>query len=463
MKLFFTSILILICFVFNSNAQYNENILYDSNCGYWRMNNNYNNKQNNDYDFIWQYVQTPITNQILDVFFIDSLVGLAGHNANGCMRTTDSGFNWTLTTFNDTNFSTSYGGVYLINQNTGWTVGGAVQIRKTTNGGANWFKQYITGIAGVNNGVYFFDENTGIIIGRKNIQFNAFAAKSTNGGANWSELNAYPPTGDNELNDQYWFNSDTGWICGYDVLLKTTNAGQNFTNLYSNIPPSQNGHIALLAIYFVNTQTGWLGAANLEHNNIYKTTNGGANWFFQQNPVSLNGWNQINDVRFISQDSGWAVHGTPFSGAIMFTSNAGINWVMDNTQYSWYDCLYSYDHSKIWCGGSGGRMWYTIINQPNGIASNNNSPNEFMLWQNYPNPFNPKTVIRYSVPGTRDGFTTLKIYDVIGSEIETLVNEELKPGEYEVSFDGANFPSGVYFYRLNSDGYSETKKMVLVR
>ncbi len=378
------------------------------------------------------------------------------------MRTTDSGFNWVLTIFNDTNFTTSYGGVHFINQNTGWAVGGAVQIRKTTNGGANWFKQYAPPVAGVNNGVYFFDENTGIIIGRKNGQSNSFAAKSTNGGTNWTELNASPPTQNNELYDQYWFNSNTGWICGYDILLKTTNGGQNFTNFYSNVPPSGNGHIALLAVQFVNEQTGWLGAANLEHNNIYKTTNGGNNWVYQDNPVSQNGWNQINDVKFISADSGWAAHGTPGTGAIMFTSNGGTNWVMDNTQYSWYDCLHIYQRSKVWCGGSSGRMWYTILIEPSGIGGNNNGTiREFELFQNYPNPFNQISKIKFRIAKLSD--VRISIYDITGREIYVLVNKEMKPGEYESSWDAGDFPSGIFFYRLTAGGYYGTKKMVLIK
>jgi photosystem II stability/assembly factor-like uncharacterized protein len=459
----FTPLLVLVLVLLSSAVypQQDIKITFDQNSGFWRPNDEYYDNANDGSAFTWQFVQTPTTAQVLDVFFVDSLFGWAGHTANGCMRTTDSGFNWILTTFNDTNFSTSYGGVYFINQNTGWAVGGAVQIRKTTNGGANWFKQYAPPVAGVNNGVYFFNENTGIIIGRKNIQFNAFAAKTTNSGANWFELNAYPPAGNNELFDQYWFNSNTGWICGYDVLLKTTDGGQNFTNLYSNIPPSGNGHIAILAVNFVNSQTGWLGAANLERNNIYKTTNGGANWFFQQNPVSLNGWNQINDVRFITQDSGWAVHGTPGTGAIMFTSNAGTNWVMDNTQYSWYDCLYNYQHSKIWCGGSSGRMWYSIINEPVGISENNNSVSSFVLNQNYPNPFNPVTKISYELRNKT--YVTLKVFNVLGNMLKLLVNKVQKSGRYEIEFDGTRLPSGVYFYEIAAGEYSDTKKMVLLK
>ncbi|MBE0571547.1 MAG: T9SS type A sorting domain-containing protein [Ignavibacteriaceae bacterium] len=86
---------------------------------------------------------------------------------------------------------------------------------------------------------------------------------------------------------------------------------------------------------------------------------------------------------------------------------------------------------------------------------------EFKLEQNYPNPFNPTTSIQYAI-GSRQ-FVTIKVYDVLGNEIATLVNEEKPAGEYEVEFDAVGLPSGVYFYQLKSGSFTETKKMILLR
>ena len=88
-------------------------------------------------------------------------------------------------------------------------------------------------------------------------------------------------------------------------------------------------------------------------------------------------------------------------------------------------------------------------------------PIEFSLAQNYPNPFNPSTIIQYAISSRQ--FVTLKVYDVLGNEIATLVNEEKPAGEYEVEFDGSNLSSGIYFYRLTSGSNIKTKKMVLIR
>ena len=85
----------------------------------------------------------------------------------------------------------------------------------------------------------------------------------------------------------------------------------------------------------------------------------------------------------------------------------------------------------------------------------------FVLYQNYPNPFNPKTNIKYNIPST--GFVTMKIFDVFGKEIAILVNETQNEGSYIVEWDATNYPSGVYFYRLITKGFSDVKKLILLK
>ncbi len=88
-------------------------------------------------------------------------------------------------------------------------------------------------------------------------------------------------------------------------------------------------------------------------------------------------------------------------------------------------------------------------------------PKEFSLSQNYPNPFNPVTIISYQLP--ESGFVTLKIYDILGNEVEILINEEKPAGSYDITFDASNLPSGIYYYKLTSGSFVETKKMVLLK
>src|SRR5205085_10316679 len=94
-------------------------------------------------------------------------------------------------------------------------------------------------------------------------------------------------------------------------------------------------------------------------------------------------------------------------------------------------------------------------------------PKQFLLYQNYPNPFNPETKIRFQVPLNKGGFrglsVKLEIYNPLGQEITTLINEELKEGVYEVSWDASDFPSGIYFYSLSTENFTQTKKLVLLK
>jgi hypothetical protein len=97
------------------------------------------------------------------------------------------------------------------------------------------------------------------------------------------------------------------------------------------------------------------------------------------------------------------------------------------------------------------------------FAQENNisTPNDFSLEQNYPNPFNPSTTIRFSIPSASS--VQLKIYNVLGNEIATIVNETFPAGSYNVEYDASNLPSGIYFYTLTTNDFSETKKMTLIK
>ncbi|HEX2786315.1 MAG TPA: T9SS type A sorting domain-containing protein [Ignavibacteria bacterium] len=95
------------------------------------------------------------------------------------------------------------------------------------------------------------------------------------------------------------------------------------------------------------------------------------------------------------------------------------------------------------------------------ITNISNIAHDYQLSQNFPNPFNPSTKIKFQIP--KSSFVSLKIYDLIGREVETLVSENLNTGEYQVQWNASNFPSGVYFYKLQTDNLTETKKMLLVK
>ena len=104
------------------------------------------------------------------------------------------------------------------------------------------------------------------------------------------------------------------------------------------------------------------------------------------------------------------------------------------------------------------------------IKEESSTPGGFGLYQNYPNPFNPSTTIKFFVPSVETLHATslqrhvlLTVYDVLGNEIKTLVNEQKSPGNHEITFNGSSLSSGVYFYRLQSNGFISTKKFILLK
>ena len=149
---------------------------------------------------------------------------------------------------------------------------------------------------------------------------------------------------------------------------------------------------------------------------ILKTTNGGENWISQNSGTSK----RLTSVYFTDNQTGWAVG---WNGTILKTINGGVTFIEED--------------------------------------KTNSLLNKFILNQNYPNPFNPLTNIQYSVNSTQQ--VTLKVYDLLGREIATLVNEEKPAGEYEVEFGGTGLTSGIYFYQLRAGEFTQVKKMVLLK
>ena len=108
-----------------------------------------------------------------------------------------------------------------------------------------------------------------------------------------------------------------------------------------------------------------------------------------------------------------------------------------------------------------GMVGTITITSTTGISDKKIDIKNYYLKQNYPNPFNPITIIKYSIPQTQK--VTLKVYDILGNEIKTLVNETKEPGNYKVKLNGNNLSSGVYFYRIHAGDFVQTKKLVLLK
>lgn len=383
---------------------------------------------------------------------------------------------------------------------------------KTTNGGNNWFIAYTT--YNLMNRIIFLNSNTGFICGSKNWYSSGLVLKTTNSGKNWFSLNASFAL---EFKDMFVLNEDTIWLVddngfsggvfrtinggfnwiqqysGYDpskiymvnkdigffndgspgMLLKTTNGGFN----WSVIP----GQSAFYDISFVDSLVGWKRNAAIGNDTLVKTKDGGLTWSNADVPRNglIYGGNLNGTVGFfesINKDTLWGSGGqlkysnTRYRGILYRSSNGGDDWLIQvpdtSLGISYFNFLDFVDTSNGWSYNNengihttsgGDTTFYTKIKDNNLSISNN-----FTLFQNYPNPFNPNTKIIYEL--NLRGRVLLKVYNSLGIEMATLVDQNQNIGVQKVDFNGSKYSSGVYFYSLFIDNERiDTKKMILLK
>ncbi|HSW55020.1 MAG TPA: T9SS type A sorting domain-containing protein [Ignavibacteriaceae bacterium] len=171
------------------------------------------------------------------------------------------------------------------------------------------------------------------------------------------------------------------------------------------------------------------------------------------------------DLPFTNSNNGTTVAAYPewtdivtiHFNTVDLNESQNLTWLTSSPFWGIYDA----DNSTIWENG-------VFEDFPTSVEPITDLPTDYMLEQNYPNPFNPSTKIQFSVPYVethRDASlrVTLKVFDILGNEVATLVDEEKAPGVYEVEFSAANLSSGIYIYRLNVSDFSDTKKMILLK
>lgn len=362
-----------------------------------------------DGDKSWKLINVANSSSwITKITFPSSTTGyLISEYPSKFYKTTDSGDNWFVI---DITFPLNPKDIYFVNINTGY-LSNFYNVLKTTNGGLTWDTTGYTADYRNLYGIFFNDEFTGFVGGvtQPTIFFiDGWIWKTTNGGMNW---NFVFHTSDNIFIGGFSFiNSMTGYACGsFGNIFKTTNGGDNWsTYILSNNPN-------LGSIYANNNTTAYTCGLR----GLYKTSNSGTNW------TNTNIQNKYySEIIFINNDTGYVVG----EDGIIFKTTTGGNTVDIN-------------------------------------LISNEVPEKISLSQNYPNPFNPQTKIRFAVPvNSNNALVNIKVYDIVGKEVAVIVNETLNDGEYEVTFNGNNLPSGIYFYSLNIDGqFIDSKKMMLIK
>jgi len=386
-------------------------------------------------------------------------------------------------------------GIKFINSQTGWactsrgTPADTGYIIATTNSGTNWFVQIsafnnaFTDINALDN-LTCFASAYDAVINRDKIY------KTSDGGQNWTVITMVPNMG---IDDMQFLNKDSAWECGTSVgpdVRTTTDGGNTWIvrtsgitmatervfflnyntgfcaanfNLYRTTNAGLNWELngnfiqAVKSLYFVNINTGWLGFAN--NNRIRYTSNGGINWIDQVPPSVPT--TAVFDLYFFNSLTGYAGNGID---RIFKTTNGGINWgyqtdtggsliiTFTDTLNGWTATNYGINRTT----NGGGNITYT------GFTNNGTEiPLKYRLYQNYPNPFNPATTIKLDLPEAAN--INLVICDLLGREIYQITNENLKAGSYSFTWDATSYSTGIYFYRLQTDKYSETRKLMLLK
>ena len=384
------------------------------------------------------------TNIWYDIEFFDSDTGYACGSSGNYVKTTDGGANWS--DLPDGHGTSVIYSLWMFDSQTLISAGASGKIYKTTDGGQTFTNLSNLGTTSAMYSLFFFDESTGYVAGA-----GGRAYKTTNGGVNWTQL-TLPLT--NTLYDVQFTSPSTGWLSGTTGgVMYTLNDGATWTiadkfpsnqttyemSIFGNRIWTCGGNGNILRGYSDPTVPVELasftaevidGSIELNWQTITENNNAGFNierksensdWqligYIQGNGTTTN----VNNYSFVDA--------SPFNGVNFY-------------RLKQIDFSGTYDYSDI-------------------IEVDFGVPSQYTLGQNYPNPFNPSTTIKYSIANA--GPVQLIIYNTLGEQMMILLNENQLPGNFELTIDGSDLSSGVYFYQLRAGDFIATKKMILLK
>jgi ligand-binding sensor domain-containing protein len=314
--------------------------------------------------------------------------------------------------------------------------------------------------------------------------------RSTDGGETWSEKSGYYYThkvffGQDVSGNLYCGYGAQGWWSYDGAVLISTDLGENWnTTSLDGLPVNaMNVHPSGVVIVaradsgiYVSTDQGvtWEARgltvqnissvlysssgcmfAGTEHGVLYRSCNNGISW----EDISIPAFKAINCMIFNSTGQIFLAD----SSGVYLSADNGDNWITINSGLldTSISTLRINNDDYLFAGSFSGSIYKSTQVVSDISETSNQLPESFCLHQNYPNPFNPSTSIRFSVP--KRTHVRLKVFDIIGCEIITLVNEEFEAGNYDITFNAAAISTGVYIYQLKAGTYVESKKMILIR
>lgn len=354
----------------------------------------------------------------------------AGIAPTGIFVSTNNGVNWIM------NAGNIYGGVYaLATLNNivyaGTTLNGVIF---TSNNGNNWIQTSLN--------VYIYSLAVG---GNKIFAGGHGVFRSTDYGNTWTQtsmtsvfINGLAILGDNVFAST-----------SYTGVYKSSDNGNNW--IQTSLNNKSAGNFAVIGNNIFVGTSGYEG--------VYRSSDFGETWI-QTSLHQMIGALAVKDSNIFV-----GTYNIPSTyGGVYLTTNLGINWINRNQGFNPIPGVGELliTNGYIFAGAGDQMIWRRNLSEIIGINKiSEGIPSSFNLHQNHPNPFNPMTNIKYQI--TTNSSVSLKIYDALGRNVETLVKEKQSPGTYEVTFDGSNLPSGIYFYRLETDNFSDVKKMILIK
>jgi photosystem II stability/assembly factor-like uncharacterized protein len=405
---------------------------------------------------LWQTEASQTSTTLFSVKAVNQDVAWAcGGNGTATspvvIRTTNGGSTWTVVTSNLTGQD-----LYCISStdaNRAWVGTGSGRIYGTSDGGATWAQQTYPGNQSpFIDGVWFFNDGTGYAMGDppSAAAGNYVVLKSTDFGQTWTHTTTEPPNAANEAgwNNSFWCTDASHIWFGSNQsrVWRSVDGGATWA---SGASGSTNSY----AVSFKDANNGLVGHSG---GIIRISSNGGATWATASSPTA----SDIQGLSFLSgTNSAWIN-----AGAVPYrTTNNGSSWSAQ-TVYPISGTLYHSsfaDTSNGWAVTSNGEVLHYRPAGSTAVEQDQLVPTDYALEQNYPNPFNPSTVIGYRIQ--ERGFVSLKVFDVLGREVATLVKEVKQPGTYSVQWDASGEASGVYFYRIQAGDFVATEKLLFLR
>jgi len=406
----------------------------------------------------WLTQNSPTSRNLTSVFFTDSLTGWIGGDSGLVLHTTDKGKSWNN---QHSGVNNSIHSLYFLNDQRGFALSYefdntppgyfGTRVLTTSNGGNTWNQSLFPDSNVFLSSIYFIDSLKGFTGGSNGIIFY-----TTNTGATWLEsvidsgfAFGFP------IIDIEFYDNEIGFASGgsFDIagqMFKTTDGGLNWRSRIVGPEP-------VLDLHVIDSLNILCAGGDFEYGaSIVSTTNSGANWIYNE----LGVFGISNAIGYRTQNEIWV--SMNLIDSFLLSTDGGYNWDLLPTPGSTIlsDMTFT-DYRNGWAVGKNGVILKYNSSLINILNTGNFTPGNFTLYQNYPNPFNPVTNLGFGI--SKSGFVTLKVYDVLGNEVAVLVNENKAPGYYNIQFDGSNLSSGVYYYRLESSGFVQTKRMMLLK